>query len=401
MGSLDILAVIRAPLEQYPPSINQVALLSEAGLKVGVVDCHHPDYVPHGFSRPGTVERFRPCRHTQLHKEKAPGLGVRLWRTLAFRWCVSHAIYRREPKVVIAYDANAMFAVGPLWKRLKRPSLVWHFHDLFLPGRKRMRTLTGRAFEFACRHAAAVDLVAFPDRARAEVFAAAAELETRATVVMNCPRRMVSVPEEHLSARLTEHGFAGFSTVYFHGWIGPSRCLETVIQSMCCWPERTVFAMVGPCAETYRNSLIALAKQVGSEARLLFLGSVPYHEVFHLAAGAAVGCSLVAEQGGANWTHSAGAINKRFEYMAVGLPQVASAGRDMKEIIEEPNCGLLVDPKQPAAVGHAIRSLLENKLLRKEIGGSGRQAHLERFNYEVQFAPVLERIVRWCGGRTA
>lgn len=29
MQPLDILAVIRAPLEQYPPSVNQVALLAE------------------------------------------------------------------------------------------------------------------------------------------------------------------------------------------------------------------------------------------------------------------------------------------------------------------------------------------------------------------------------------
>ena len=259
-----------------------------------------------------------------------------------------------------------------------------------------MRTLTGRAFEFACRHAAAVDLVAFPDRARAEVFAAAAELETRATVVMNCPRRMVSVPEEHLSARLAEHGFAGFSTVYFHGWIGPSRCLETVIQSMCCWPERTVFAMVGPCAETYRNSLIALAKQVGSEARLLFLGSVPYDKVFHLAAGAAVGCSLVADESNPNWTYSAGAINKRFEYMAVGLPQVTNAGPGMREIVEGPGCGVLVDPASPEEVGQALARLLEDRSLRRRLSESARRAHVSEFNYERQFAPVLDRTLSWC-----
>ena len=396
-GALDCLAVIRAPLEQYPPSVNQVALLAEAGLRLGVVDCYHPDFAPPAFRGRSTVERFQPCRHTQLHKEKVPALGVRLWRTLAFRRCVSRIVRQHKPRVVIAYDPNDMFAVGPLWKRLNRPRLVWHFHELFLPGEKLARTLTGRAVEFARRHAAVVDLVTFPDAGRAEVFAGVAGLKTRPVVVMNCPRRMVRVPEDHLTTKLAEHGLAGFSSVYFHGWIGPSRCLETVIQSMRWWPERTLFVMIGPISEAYRDSLLALARRVGCEGRVLFFGSVPYDEVFHLAAGAAVGCSLVADQDSLNWKYSAGAINKRFEYMAVGLPQVANAGPGMVEVIERPDCGLLVDSTLSEDVGRTMSRLLEDAGLRTRMSESGRSAHLSEFNYERQYAPVLNQILGWCG----
>jgi hypothetical protein len=38
---LDVLAIIRAPLELYPPSLHQVGLLAEAGLRVAVVDTVH------------------------------------------------------------------------------------------------------------------------------------------------------------------------------------------------------------------------------------------------------------------------------------------------------------------------------------------------------------------------
>ena len=92
---------------------------------------------------------------------------------------------KHKPRVVIAYDPNAMFAMGPLWNRLNRPKLVWHFHELFLPGRKLVRSLTGRAVEFARRRAAVVDLVTFPDTGRAVVFSGAAGLKTRPVVVMN------------------------------------------------------------------------------------------------------------------------------------------------------------------------------------------------------------------------
>jgi glycosyltransferase involved in cell wall biosynthesis len=298
--------------------------------------------------------------------------------------------------VVIAYDPNAMIAVGPLWEKPDRPKLVWHFHELWLPTGKVALSLTERAIEYACRHAGALDLVVFPDGGRADIFAKEARLTTRPTVVMNCPPRMAVVPEDHLTARLAQNGMAGFSSVYFHGSIGPSRCLETVIRSMRSWPERTSFVMVGPVAKTYRNALIALARQVGSEERVLFLGNVLYGEVFHLAAGATVGCSLLGGQMEPNWIYSAGAINKRFEYMSVGLPQVANFGAGMREIIEEPGCGILADVASPASVGAAIAQVLQNETLRTTIGANSRAAHLDKFNYETQFRGVLERIVHWC-----
>jgi glycosyltransferase involved in cell wall biosynthesis len=214
---------------------------------------------------------------------------------------------------------------------------------------------------------------------------------------MNCPRRLAKVPADHLAAKLAAHELAGFSAVYFHGWIGPSRCLETVIQSMRWWPARTLFVMVGPVMATYRDSLLALARQRGSESRLVFLGSVPYDEVFHLAAGAAVGCSLVADQNDPNWTYSAGAINKRFEYMAVGLPQVANGGAGMRELIEESDCGVLADPTSPEDVGRALARLLEDRTVRAGMSENSRKAHLSNFNYEYQFAPVLSQILGWCG----
>ena len=397
MNLLDVLAVIRAPLEQYPPSVNQVALLAEAGLKVGVVDCYHPDFVPHGFSGRSTVERFQPCRHTQSHKEKVPSLGVRLWRTLAFRRCVSRMVQQNKPRVVIAYDPNAMFAVGPLWQRLNRPKLVWHFHELKPRLQKSDGFLTGRAVEFSFLHAARTDLVTFSDARRAEIFSRQASLDAVPSVVMNCPRRISQLPVDRLASKLAERGMQGRVAVYFHGWIGPSRCLEVVIQSIKWWPASAVFVMVGPIAEDYRRSLELLAASVGVHNRVLFVGPVPYSEVLALARGASVGCSLIADQADPNWIYSAGAINKRFEYMAVGLPQVANVGPGMKEIIENNDCGLLVDPCSPEQVGQAISAILASTEMGRSMSEKARNIHLTKYNCEVQFAPGLQQILHWCG----
>jgi glycosyltransferase involved in cell wall biosynthesis len=139
-----------------------------------------------------------------------------------------------------------------------------------------------------------------------------------------------------------------------------------------------------------------LAQDLGVLNRVVFLGLVPYQGLWGLAVGAAVGVSLVAGDKDLNWRYSAGAINKRFEYMAVGLPQVANSGPGMEEIIEKPGCGLLVDPTSAPETGRAITRLLEDPPLRRRLAENARKAHLSEFNCERQFAPVLEKILGWC-----
>ena len=385
MQSLDVLAVIRAPLEQYPPSLNQVALLAEGGLRVAVVDCWRADFVPHIFPGPEPVERLRPCEGASL-KEGVPSIPVRVWRTLAFRRCVLRAIRQRSPKVVIAYDPGAMAAVGPLWNREPHPKLVWHFHELCFQARKEAGFLGRQAIDFAYRHANRVDLVSCPDQGRGQILTETATLATAPMVVMNCPRRTEHVPQEGLSARLVSQGMAGLRTVYFHGWIGPNRGLEAVIHSMRWWPENSVFTIVGPAADAYRASLLSIANLVGVQSRVVFLGSVPYSQVLSLAAGATVGCSLVTGQDDPNWIYSAGAINKRFEYMAAGLAQVTNNGAGVSEIVDQNQCGVSVDPRSPEAIGQALRQILADEPRRQMFSRSARAAHLRLYNYETQFA---------------
>lgn len=80
-----------------------------------------------------TVERFQSHRHIQIYKERHPSLPIKFLRAWRFRCVGRRTIKERRPKIVIAYDPNAMWAAGPLWKRRKGPRVLWHFHELFLP----------------------------------------------------------------------------------------------------------------------------------------------------------------------------------------------------------------------------------------------------------------------------
>lgn len=80
---------------------------------------------------------------------------------------------------------------------------------------------------------------------------------------------------------------------------------------------------------------------------------------------------------------------KMFEYMAAGLPVIASDFPLWRGIIEECGCGILVDPQDPEAIAGAIRRLTESPELAKEMGERGREAVVQRYNWSTEAAKLL------------
>lgn len=75
---------------------------------------------------------------------------------------------------------------------------------------------------------------------------------------------------------------------------------------------------------------------------------------------------------------------KMFEYMASGLPVIASDFPLWKEIVEGNQCGICVDPLNPKAIAEAIEWIFKNPAEAKEMGINGQKAVHEIYNWATE-----------------
>jgi glycosyltransferase involved in cell wall biosynthesis len=120
-------------------------------------------------------------------------------------------------------------------------------------------------------------------------------------------------------------------------------------------------------------------------ARVDHLGYRPRADVVAQLARAKIGLVLMYPLP----NHVEAMPNKMWEYMAAGLPIVASDFPFWKGILAEVGCGLAVDPQDPAAIADAVASLFADPDEADEMGRRGREAFLSRYNW----GPEAERLV--------
>lgn len=81
---------------------------------------------------------------------------------------------------------------------------------------------------------------------------------------------------------------------------------------------------------------------------------------------------------------------KLFEYMAAGLPVIASDFPLWRQIVQTEQCGLLVDPLNPAAIAAAMQSILSHGEASAQMGARGRRAVETKYNWEIEAQTLVD-----------
>lgn len=81
---------------------------------------------------------------------------------------------------------------------------------------------------------------------------------------------------------------------------------------------------------------------------------------------------------------------KMFEYMAVGLPVVASNFPLWEDIINKHKCGICVNPKSSKEISNAVQWIIDNPKEAKKMGERGKKAVQDQYNWEIESIRLIE-----------
>jgi len=81
---------------------------------------------------------------------------------------------------------------------------------------------------------------------------------------------------------------------------------------------------------------------------------------------------------------------KLFEYMAAGMPVIASAEGESATFVREGDAGIVVDPLKPQEIAKAIVALVTNPEGAAVMGSRGRKLIFEKYNWEAESQRLIQ-----------
>jgi glycosyltransferase involved in cell wall biosynthesis len=159
---------------------------------------------------------------------------------------------------------------------------------------------------------------------------------------------------------------------------------DLVIRALTLVPHATlVIAGDGP----ERKRLEALARSLGVDARVRFLGELPQPDLVGVYGGAD---ALVLASRHEGWP------NVLLEAMACGCPVVATNLNGIREIVRDPDAGVVIEERSPEGIAGGVR-----RLLARYPGAEATRRYAEDFGWDATSDGQLELFAAAvCAGRT-
>jgi glycosyltransferase involved in cell wall biosynthesis len=172
--------------------------------------------------------------------------------------------------------------------------------------------------------------------------------------------------------------------VGYVGVLAGDRCLPELIQAMSLLPEQlqATLKLAGNFSPSTLREELAGAK---GWDRTCVMGVLDRPGVTGLLADVRAG--LVVLKPTPAYLESAPV--KMFEYMAAGIPVIASDFPRFREIVEAAKCGLLVQPDDPAGIAGAIEFILTHPEEAEQMGKRGQEAVVRKYNWASEERKLL------------
>jgi glycosyltransferase involved in cell wall biosynthesis len=315
-------------------------------------------------------------------------LPFHAYRAAFLAWFVREAV-ALHPDVIHAHDA-AMLLPGLIAARLTGARLVYDSHELAtsVPYREQAWAwFVGAIERLAVPRAAAVITVS---DGIADALQARYRLGTRPVVVRNVSAlvRGSAPPSPGLRERL---GITRTTPLVLHqGAAAPMRGNPTLVRAVATLDGVHLVFLGDDDVRGFNGELAALAAELGAGERVHFLPSEPLETLLALTEEADIGVTLLEDT---CVNHQLALPNKLFEYIAAGVPVLASDLPEMRALVRERRIGWVADPADPEAVAADLRVALNGGItdaLRARVRAAGEELRwpVERLRLEALYAAL-------------
>ena len=115
-----------------------------------------------------------------------------------------------------------------------------------------------------------------------------------------------------------------------------------------------------------------------------YKGKISHTDVVSLLQESSVGMALIDYIANVGYHEGTLGNTKLFEYMLAGIPVIATDLRLWKEILDEFQCGICVNPNNHDEIVNAINFFIQNPKEAKKMGDNGLKAVREKYNWSTQ-----------------
>lgn len=353
--------------------LKEAETLQAAGYAVNVFALHTPGVTQERETLSSGIHVIRVARSPlwRLRKRKASSSGgavaagpinkISLWvqvlRIIARLWTHSWLMInmvRLRPVVVHAHDVNTLVTAW-IAAKLSGAYIVYDAHEISTSreGYASFRGLVARVESILMPR---VQGAITTTDARAKFFARMYGV-ARPLVLQNRPRRVYVQNSERIRQQLnlTEESWP---IVLYQGGLQQGRGLSLLVKVAAQVPG-AYFIFIG--GGRLSSSLKSLVTELNISERVRFIPTVALADLPAYTASADIGVQPLENTCLNHFTTDS---NKLFEYVAAGLPVVATDLPEIRGVVREHNLGLLFASGSEIRLTEAIRSLIDDNQLR-------------------------------------
>ena len=289
-----------------------------------------------------------------------------------------------RPDIIYASDPLSTPATAILSK-IHKARIIYHEHDAMTETKSIFRRATMRSRRVILKNSW---ITIFPNSGRQE-FAGLSPCNSNSFVVFNCPSANELLETPGVKANRPFR-------LYYHGNLSQHRLPMTVLKALQQLPSSFELDFAGWNAKfspSYIDDFLQYAKDLGLENRVRYHGIRSRKNLLEIANHCHLGlCLGPLNTDNPNEIWLAGASNKSFDYLSVGLPFLMNDLPDWNELYRTEYMGFSCNPEIPESIASAVLQVEQHYKTHPHFGQTFREKVRTSWNYESQFQPVLNKI---------